>query len=143
MATKKDNPIPGFEKATKDFLDHPSQETYHWFINWFANVINCKSEVYAIVMIEDLPDYQDPVMRLNRITVGDKTFFAFFTSEKFAQKSQWDADIVKMSLDMVVELTLADERIAGLIVNPSDGKDASISSNMIRECYEAVKNYKG
>lgn len=82
-------------------------------------------------------------MRLNRITVGDKTFFAFFTSEKFAPKSQWDADIVKMSLDMVVELTLADESIAGLIVNPSDGKDASIPSNMIRECYEAVKNYKG
>lgn len=137
------NPIPDFEKATQEYLDNPSQVTQLAFYNWFANVIHFKGEVIAVMLIEDVPEYKDPIMRMNRITVGDKTFFGFYTSEEKLADSDFDADFIKMPLETVVELTLADNAIAGLIVNPSQGRDASIPSAMIRQCYEAVKGYKG
>lgn len=134
--------IKKFEKAAEKFISNPSQETYQVYINEFANAIYNKVEVQAMVMFEEIKEI-GPCMRLNRMSMGGKDFFSFYTSTEKLKESPFDADFANMTLDMVAELTIGDETISGLIVNPSNGADASITSDMIKTCYEAAKNYKG
>ena len=136
------NPAEAFEKAAKAFLRNPSQQTYQKYINEFANAIFNKVEVQAMIIMENIPEFGGPCMRLNRMTIGGKDYFSFYTNSRLIKSSPFDSDFANMTLDMVAELTIGDESIAGLIVNPSNGSDASISSETIRKCYEAAKAHK-
>ena len=146
---KKENSIPEseqaiyhLEEAAAAFLKNPTGDSYNTYVNWFANAIHYKSDVFAVMIAEEVPGYEDPIIRMNKITVGDKIYFGFYTSEKEAAKSDADADFVILPLDKVVELTLGEENIAGLIINPSQGRDASINRDLVKKCFDAVKNYK-